>query len=44
MESRLCFIKSITETEKINLAVSKWYEVITEEVDSSNSFLNNNIK
>lgn len=32
--------RDLTETEKINLAVSKWYEVITENVDQSNSFLN----
>ena len=32
--------RELTDTEKINLAVSKWYEVITEEVDQDNQFLN----
>ena len=32
--------RDLTELEKINLAISKWYEVITEEVDQDNQFLN----
>ena len=32
--------RDLTETEKISMALSTWYEVVTEEVDSSNSFLN----